>query len=55
MISIKVMMILRVYAMWNQSKQILYTLLFILVTQVIVSSIFAGIYDNLNTSSQCMS
>jgi hypothetical protein len=42
-------MILRVYAMWNQSKRILYILLFIYVTQVIVSIVFQGIYINPNT------
>ena len=48
-------MILRVYAMWKQSKQILYTLLFIYVAQVIVSFIFTGIYNNPNTYSKSMS
>jgi len=42
-------MILRVYAMWNQSKRILYILLFIYVSQVIVSFVRKGIYDNPNT------
>jgi hypothetical protein len=43
------MMILRVYAMWNRSKWILYSLLLIYVPQVIVFFIFTGIYDNPNT------
>ena len=38
-------MILRVYAMWNQSKMILRLLLFIYVPQVIVSLVFAGLYN----------
>ena len=42
-------MILRVYAMWNRSKQILYFLLFIYVPQVIISFVFTGIYNNPNT------
>ena len=42
-------MLLRVYAMWNQSKQILYTLLFIYVPQVLVLFILTGRYDNSNT------
>ena len=41
-------MILRVYAMWKQSKWILYFLLFIYVPQAIVSFIFTGIYNNPN-------
>jgi len=45
-------MILRVYAMWNQSKQILYFLLFIYVPQVMVSFIVTGIYYNPNTHFQ---
>ncbi|KAH0836814.1 hypothetical protein J3R83DRAFT_8579, partial [Lanmaoa asiatica] len=49
LISITVVMILRVYAMWNRSKWILWVLLFIHVSQVIVSSLFAGIYYNPNT------
>ena len=55
MISIIVVMILRVYAMWNLSKKILYTLLFIYVPQVIVSCIFTGIYMNPKTYLQGMS
>ena len=41
-------MILRVYAMWNQTKWILYFLLFIYVPQAIVSFIFTGIYNDPN-------
>jgi hypothetical protein len=48
-------MILRVYAMWNQSKKILYTLLFMFVLQVIVSIVFHGIYNNPNTYLSGMS
>ena len=44
-VSITVVMILRVYAMWNQSKRILFVLLFIFIPQVIVSCILAGPYD----------
>ncbi|KAI9456173.1 hypothetical protein HD554DRAFT_2145903 [Boletus coccyginus] len=42
-------MILRVYAMWNQSKLILCTLLFIYMPQVIISLVIVGIYDNPKT------
>ncbi|KAF8545892.1 hypothetical protein OG21DRAFT_1317302 [Imleria badia] len=42
-------MILQVYAMWNQSKRILYVLLFIYVPQVIVSFIYTGAVDNPTT------
>ncbi|KAH0831388.1 hypothetical protein J3R83DRAFT_14052 [Lanmaoa asiatica] len=41
MISITVVMILRVYAMWNRSKKILYGLLFIYAPQVMVSFAFS--------------
>ncbi|KAF8547005.1 hypothetical protein OG21DRAFT_1527454 [Imleria badia] len=41
-------MILRVYAMWNESKRILYILLVLYVPQVMVSFIFTGIFDNPN-------
>ena len=44
-ISIAVVMIMRVYAMWNRSKRILYLLLLIYVPQVIVSVVFAGLYN----------
>jgi ABC-type uncharacterized transport system permease subunit len=54
MVLIVVVMILRVYAMWNQSKQILYSLLFIYVPQVMVSFIVTGIYYNPNTHFQGM-
>ncbi|KAG8216189.1 hypothetical protein J3R82DRAFT_8214 [Butyriboletus roseoflavus] len=46
--AISVVMVLRVYAMWNQSKWILWLLLFIYVPQVIFSLIVAGVY-NTNT------
>ena len=36
---------LRVYAMWNRSKRILYLLLFIYVPQVIALVIYAGVFD----------
>ena len=39
-------MILRVYAMWNQSKMILYILLFIYVPQIIVNLVFLAEYYN---------
>ncbi|KAI9571040.1 hypothetical protein HD554DRAFT_2327130 [Boletus coccyginus] len=42
-------MILRVYAMWNQSKWILWVLLFIYVPTVIFSFVFVGIYNDPNT------
>ena len=48
-------MILCVYAMWNQSKRILYILLFTYVPQVIVSFVFTGVYDNPNTYLSGMS
>jgi len=44
MLSIVGVMILRVYAMWNRSKWILFILLFVCVPQVIISFILAGIY-----------
>ena len=40
------MMILQVYAMWNQSKMILYILLFIYVPQIIVNLVFLAEYYN---------
>ena len=55
MISIIVVMVLRVYAMWNQSKRILFVLLFIYVPQVIVSFLLVGIYYNSNTHLSGMS
>ena len=45
-LSITVLMILRVYAMWNRSKWILYLLLFVFVPQVIVASVFAAVYNS---------
>ncbi|KAF8446340.1 hypothetical protein L210DRAFT_2971433 [Boletus edulis BED1] len=47
--AIDLMMILRVYAMWNRSRTILSTLLFLLVTQTIVTVVLNGIYNNPNT------
>jgi len=44
-----VVMILRVYAMWNRSNRILSFLLFIYVPQVIITFVFTGIYNNPNT------
>jgi hypothetical protein len=48
-------MILRVYAMWNQSKMILYILSFINLSQVIISFVGEGIYNNPNTYLSGMS
>ena len=42
-------MILRVYAMWNRSKRILFFLLFIFVPHITISYTFTGIYTNPNT------
>ena len=39
-------MVLRVYAMWNKSKRILYILLSIYVPQVVVSFAVQVIYSN---------
>ncbi|KAI9456200.1 hypothetical protein HD554DRAFT_2036980 [Boletus coccyginus] len=39
-------MILRVYAMWNQSKKILAILLFIHVPEIVVSIIWEGVYND---------
>ena len=44
-ISITVIMLLQVYAMWNRSKRILYVLLFIYVPEVIATIIFVGVFD----------
>jgi hypothetical protein len=41
-------MILRVYAMWNQSKRILYIFLVIYVQQVVLAFVYLGIYVNPN-------
>ena len=43
------MMILRVYAMWSQSKKILCVLLFLYVAQNVLSIVYSGIYNNPNT------
>ena len=48
-------MILRVYAMWNQSKRVLYCLLFIYVPQVILAFVDVGVYNNPNTYLSGMS
>ena len=48
LIYISVVMILRVYAMWDQSRIILGILLFVYVPQVIVSVVWEGIYNNPN-------
>ena len=48
-ISIIVVMILRVYAMWNQSKKILFFLLCIYLPQIILDLVFGGVYYNPNT------
>ena len=45
-ILITVVMVLRVYAMWNKSKRILYILLCIYVPQVVVSFAVQVIYSN---------
>ncbi|KAF8126736.1 hypothetical protein EV363DRAFT_562203 [Boletus edulis] len=42
-------LILRVYAMWNRSRTILSILLFIYVPQNIISVVLGGIYNNPNT------
>jgi len=42
------LMILRIYAMWNQTKWIFYSLLFIYVPQAIVSFVFTGVYNDPN-------
>lgn len=48
------MMILRVYAMWNQSKWILYILMLIYVLQMVSFLTVQGIYDNPNTDLSSM-
>ena len=48
-------MIMRVYAMWNRSKRILYILLFIYVPLVVASFVFAGVYFSSNTYYSGMS
>ncbi|KAH0835530.1 hypothetical protein J3R83DRAFT_9222, partial [Lanmaoa asiatica] len=49
LISITVVMILRVYAMWHRSKRVLWILLFIYVPLVIISFVFQGIYNTPTT------
>ncbi|KAF8125321.1 hypothetical protein EV363DRAFT_638327 [Boletus edulis] len=49
LIAADLVMVMRVYAMWNQSKWILSFLLLICVPQTIASFILAGIYYNPNT------
>ncbi|KAF8452918.1 hypothetical protein L210DRAFT_2064774 [Boletus edulis BED1] len=44
-----VLMILRVYAMWNRSKTILRVLLLVFIIQTLISGILEGIYLNPNT------
>ncbi|KAF8126691.1 hypothetical protein EV363DRAFT_1347117 [Boletus edulis] len=51
LISVIVVMILRVYAMWSRSRTILYILLFIWVVQVVTTAVFNGIYNNPGTYS----
>jgi len=41
-----VVMILRVYAMWNKSRRILAILLFIYVPEIMVSIIWECVYNN---------
>ena len=52
---ITVVMILRVYAMWSQSKRVIYTLFFIYVPQVIVSFVARGMYSPNTTNLSGMS
>ena len=47
--SVIVMMLLRVYAMWNRSKIILGVLLLIYIPLNIISFVFAGVFNNPNT------
>ena len=46
LICITVVMVLRVYAMWNRSRAILGILLFVYVPQIIISVVWEGIYNN---------
>lgn len=46
LICITVVMVLRVYAMWNRSRAILGILLFAYVPQIIISVVWEGIYNN---------
>jgi hypothetical protein len=48
-------MILRVYAMWNQSRNILYILLFIYVPHTILTFVGQGVYSNLDAYLSGMS
>ncbi|KAI9573186.1 hypothetical protein HD554DRAFT_2059614 [Boletus coccyginus] len=43
------MMLLRVYVMWNQSRTILRSLLFIYIVQTIVGVVYTAVYINPNT------
>ena len=47
--SVIVMMLLRVYAMWNRSKIILGVLLLTYASQSIISFVFSGVFNNPNT------
>ncbi|KAF8424401.1 hypothetical protein L210DRAFT_680165 [Boletus edulis BED1] len=47
--AVDLVMILRVYAMWNRSRMILYILLFIFVLQTIIIVVLDGSYDNPST------
>ena len=47
--SVIVMMLLRVYAMWNRSKIILGVLLLIYIPLNIIIFVFAGVFNNPNT------
>lgn len=55
MISITVVMIMRVYAMWDRSKGILLVLLFIYVPQVVCTLVYIGLWYNPNTYLSGMS
>lgn len=48
-------MILRVYAMWNRCKTILFTLLFIHALQIITTVIFIGLHNDPDTYFSGMS
>ena len=47
---ITVVMVLRVYAMWNRSKRTLWVLLSIFVPEVIASFVLTGLYNNPDSS-----
>lgn len=53
--SVTVVIILRIYAMWNQSKTILGLLLCVFVPETIIAFVFAGVNDNPNTYMSGMS